>query len=307
MAYIRGFGRYLPERVVDNQEVAALTGADPSWILEMSGIATRRFAAEGETVASMAAAAARHALGDLAPLELDLILVSSGASDRRFPGPASEVQHLLGASKAVAWDIPLASAGSLFGMAQAEMCSGRYRKILVAASEKMSVPAFVDGYEKGTAMLFGDGAGACLIDADRGAARIVDFELGTNGEAASELRLDFDSSIRMNGRMVIMHASRKLPSVIQTLLSRNGNQQPAIYLMHQANSNLIEKVAKTLNVPVSDFYSNIARYGNTSSASMLIAASEWAEETGGFKPGQSAVFAAFGAGFQWGALLAEGV
>jgi 3-oxoacyl-[acyl-carrier-protein] synthase-3 len=306
MAFIRSFGRYLPDRIVDNHEVAVLTGADPSWIHEMSGIETRRFAAPDESVATMAAHAGRHALGDTPAADLDLILVSSGTSERRFPGPASEVQHLLGATKAVALDIPMASAGGLFALAQAELYSVRYPRILVIAAEKMSTAAFTQPFDKGTAMLFGDGAGACLLDARQGRAKIVDFELGTSGEQHSELRLDCNASIHMNGRMVIMHAARKVPVAIQTILSRHGNLTPDAYLMHQANANLINKIAQTLNVPPAAFFSNIARYGNTSSASLLIAASEWSDQTGGFKPGTSAVFAAFGAGFHWGALLALG-
>ena len=308
MAYLRGFGKYLPERVVDNVEMATLLGVEAQWIREMSGIEARRFARADESVAEMAAAAGAEALerSGVAATELGLILVASGSSERRFPGPASEVQHRLGAAQAVAMDVQMASAGALFALAQAEMWSRRTDKILVVAAEKMSDVVMTQPMEAGTAMLFGDGAGACVVDSKAGRARIVDFELGTDGSNAGELKLEFGAAMHMNGRMVIMNAVRKVPAGIRTVLARAG-LEPAevrVFLMHQANANLLAKIAQTLGVAVDKFYSNIARYGNTSSASMLIAAREWDE---GFASGDKVVFAAFGAGFQWGAMLVEGV
>ncbi len=305
MAFLRGFGRYLPERVVDNVEMGALLGAEPDWIREMSGIETRHFAREGESVASMAVAAGRDALNKsgVAATELGLILVASGSSERRFPGPASEVQFQLAAPQAIAMDVSMASVGALFAMAQAFEWVPRVGKVLVVAAEKMSGAVMIAPMEKGTAMLFGDGAGACVVDRDQGFARMVDFELGTDGSAAGELKLEFGSPVYMNGRMVILHAARKVPAAIATLLARRGVAagDVRVFLMHQANANLLAKIAQTVGVDVSKFYSNIARYGNTSSASMLIAASEW---DGGWDG--PIVFAAFGAGFQWGAMMVEG-
>ncbi len=305
MAFLRGFGKYLPERVVGNVEMGALLGAEPDWIREMSGIEMRRFAREDESVASMAVAAGVDALekSGAAAAELGLILVSSGTAERRFPGPASEVQFRLGAPQAIAMDVPMASAGALFAMAQAFEWAPRVGKVLVVAAEKMSVPVMAEPREKGTAMLFGDGAGACVVDRDQGFARMVDFELGTDGSAAGELKLEFGSPVHMNGRMVILHAARKVPAAIATLLARRGvaATDVRVFLMHQANANLLSKIAQTVGVDVSKFYNNIARYGNTSSASMLIAASEW---DGGWDG--PVVFAAFGAGFQWGAMMVEG-
>ncbi len=312
MAFLRGFGKYLPERVVGNAEIAALLGVEPEWIHEMSGIVERRFAGDGESVAMMGAAAGVAALArsGVGVGELGLILVSSGTAERRFPGPAAEIQHRLGAARAVAMDVPMASAGALFALAQAEQWAGRAGKILVVASERMSDVAMTPPMAKGTAMLFGDGAGACIIDRDGGRARIVDFELGTDGSNAAELRLDFGAPLHMNGRSVIMHALRKVPAAIETVLARAGLRAGDLrtILMHQANANLIAKIAQTLGVDTSKFYSNIARYGNTSSASMLIAACEWdCQFDNGFAPGDQVMFAAFGAGYQWGAMLVEGV
>ncbi len=307
MAFLRGFGKYLPERVVTNAEMAAHLEVEADWIREMSGIEERRFAGDGESVAAMGAAAGLDALtrSGVGVGELGLILVSSGTAERRFPGPAAEIQHRLGAAQAIAMDVPMASAGALFALAQAERWAGRAGKVLVVASERMSDVAMTAPMEKGTAMLFGDGAGACVVDRDGGRARIVDFELGTDGSNASELRLEFGAPLHMNGRSVIMHASRKVPAAINAVLSRAGLAAADLrtILMHQANANLIAKIAQTLGVEAGKFYSNIARYGNTSSASMLIAARDWDE---GFAPGDKVMFAAFGAGYQWGAMLVEG-
>jgi 3-oxoacyl-[acyl-carrier-protein] synthase-3 len=156
--------------------------------------------------------------------------------------------------------------------------------------------------------LFGDGAGACLITPDAGSAHVVDWVLSSDGAFAEDLRLDFDAPLAMNGRSVILQASRKVPRAIADVLARNSLAagDVEVFLMHQANQNLLTRVSQAAGVPQSRFFSNIARYGNTSSASMLIAADEWTQEHG-FGLGKKAVFTAFGAGFHWGALLAEGV
>jgi len=162
--------------------------------------------------------------------------------------------------------------------------------------------------DRNTAILFGDGAGACLLDAERGAARIVDHAMYSDGNFADSLALQPDGTLSMNGRSVILQASRKLPRVISEILERNrlSAADVPVFLMHQANQNLMDGVARALRVPADRFFSNIGKYGNTSSASLFIAAAEW-QAGGGFQQGAPAVFAAFGAGFHWGALLAVGV
>lgn len=263
MAFLRGFGKYLPERVVGNKEMAGLLEVEPAWIQEMSGIETRRFAADGETVASMAVQAGLAALetSGVSASELGLILVASGTSERRFPGPASEVQFRLGAAQAVAIDVPMASAGALFAMVQAALWAPRAGKVLVIAAEKMSTAVLTPPMEKGTAMLFGDGAGACVVDRDQGFARIVDWELASDGSTAADLRLEFGAPVHMNGRVVIMHAARKVPAAIAALLARNAvaAADVRVFLMHQANANLLAKIAQTVGVGVERFFSNIAR------------------------------------------------
>jgi 3-oxoacyl-[acyl-carrier-protein] synthase III len=308
VAGIQAFGAYLPARTVGNAELAARLKCEAGWIREVSGIEERRYAAPDETVASMGVAAARQCLdrAETDASDVGLIIVSSGSSERRFPGPAASVAQQLGAGQTPAIDLPLASAGGLFGMALAATLAPQYGDVLVIASEKMSTVLEREPVDPGVAILFGDGAGACLISPENGLARILDHALHSDGSFADDLRLDFDAPLAMNGRSVIMQASRKIPAVINQLLARNNKPASAVdvFLMHQANQNLINGVARSLQVEPSKFYSNIARYGNTSSASMLIAASEWWESDEP-RRGQLLCFAAFGAGFHWGALLAE--
>ena len=308
MAAIRGLGAYLPSRVVSNADLAAQLNCEAGWILDVSGIEERRYAAPEETVASMGVAAARQSL-EIAGVnagDLGMILVSSGSSERRFPGPASAIAHTLGLDHVPAIDLPIASAGSLFGMAVAASLCAVHGNILVVASEKMSAIISRQPMERGVAPLFGDGAGACLIGPQDGPVKIVDSVLHTDGAFAEDLRLEFDAPLEMNGRSVILQASRKIPAAIGELLGRNGKSADSVkvFLMHQANQNLMDRVARALEVDAARFYSNIRRYGNTSSASMLIAAAEWWRDPGP-KQGDLICFATFGAGFHWGALLAE--
>jgi 3-oxoacyl-[acyl-carrier-protein] synthase-3 len=205
-------------------------------------------------------------------------------------------------------DLPMASAGSLFGLSLASRLASFYGNVLVVGAEKMSTILLREPLERGVAALFGDGAGACIVSADHGIARIVDSVLHSDGAFADDLKLQYGATLEMNGRSVILQASRKIPAAIGELLERN-RVSPAdveVFLMHQANQNLIDRVAKALGVGQDKFYSNIRRYGNTSSASMLIAAAEWWAR-GDIAGGRPVCFAAFGAGYHWGALLAETV
>jgi len=308
VAAIRGVGAFLPSRVVTNEELAGRLGCESTWIREVSGIEERRYASPSESVAGMAVAAAGQCLQHAAVKadDVGLIIVASGSAERRFPGPAASVAQQLGAGHTPAIDLPIASAGSLFGMALAASLSDSYGNILVVASEKMSTVVAREPAQPGVAVLFGDGAGACLISPGEGAVRIAGQALHSDGAFAEDLRLDWDAPLAMTGRSVIMQASRKIPSAISEVLEKNGKQadQIEVFLMHQANQNLIDRVARALQLEPARFYSNIRRYGNTSSASMLIAAAEWWQSSGP-QSGQLICFAAFGAGFHWGALLAE--
>ena len=305
MSYLRSFGTYVPDRVVPNTEVAAALGVEPEWIVQASGIEQRRWAATEQSVADLGTLAARNCLerGGIVPGEIGLILVSSGTAERRFPGPASAIGLALGIPGVPAIDLPLASAGSLFGLSLASQLAPTYGNVLVVASEILSRVIRLEPEFKDTAILFGDGAGACVVSRDSGIAGIADSILASDGAQADALQLPFGQSIVMDGRSIIMQVSRKLPRVIGEVLERNhvAAADVEVFLLHQANRNLFSRVAKTLNFPEERIYCNLDRFGNTSSASMLIAAAEWYGQ--GRTISKPVVFGAFGAGLNWGAVL----
>lgn len=310
MAFIKEFGCWLPIRAVTSEEAGSWVGADSTWVKNVSGIEERRFATDEDMVADLAARAGNDCLERAGMLgkDLGMVMVASSSGERTFPGPACVAAQKMGAAGVPALDLTMASAGSLFGISLAARLAAQLGPILVIGAEKMSRIVAREPQERGVAVLFGDGAGACLITADSGKAEIVDSVLNTDGNFSEDLTLECDRPIKMNGRSVILQASRKIPAAIRSLLERYSIDPPDVlaFLMHQANQNLIDRVADALGVPSAKFFSNIRKYGNTSSASMLIAAAEWSREIG-FKPGEPVVFAAFGAGFNWGALLARGV
>lgn len=310
MAFIKEFGSWLPERVVSSQEAGSWVGAESQWVVNVSGIEERRFAPEEDTVADLAARAGADCLerAQMAPGKLGMVMVASGSAERTFPGPACVAAKKMGAEGVPALDLPMASAGSLFGLSLASRLAEQLGPVLVIGAEKMSRIVQREPRERGVAVLFGDGAGACLISPTEGKAEIVDSVLGTDGTYSEDLILENGATIKMNGRSVILQASRKIPAAIRAMLEKYtiAPSEVLAYLMHQANQNLIDRVADTLGVPSATFFSNIRKYGNTSSASMLIAACEWSREKG-FESGAPVVFAAFGAGFNWGALLVRGV
>jgi 3-oxoacyl-[acyl-carrier-protein] synthase III len=308
MPWLRALGFYLPVEIVTSRDLAARVGADPAWLFEATGIEERRFAAPGESVAGLGVLAARDCLGSsaIAPSEIGLLLVASGSAEKRFPGPAAAIGAALGIAGVPAIDLPMASAGALFAIALAAQLAPVYRNVLVIGAEIMSRVLRIDATGRDTAILFGDGAGACVVSSETGFAEIRDSLLASDGGFGDALTLSWDTPIHMDGRTVILHASRKLPRIISELLERNGRQpgEIAAYLLHQANRNLITRVAQSLNVPEERFFSNLNRYGNTSSASLLIAAAEW-WRCSGERLEAPVVLAAFGAGFHWGAVLAE--
>ncbi len=302
-SFIHAFGAYLPQRIVTNAELASKLGCTPEWIENASGIRERRWATE-ESVADLGLPAGRDCLqkAGIEPGELDLILVSSGSAERRFPGPASTIAAGLGLNSTPAIDLPIASAGSIFGLSLASQLTGSYPNILVIAAEKMSAVIEASALDQNTAILFGDGAGAALVSSRRGRFEVLDSVLHTDGAFRDDLALDWGSPLQMKGLTVILQAARKLPAVIEEVLSRQNIAAKDVvqFVMHQANQNLITRVAKGLGVDPARMFSNVAKYGNTSSASMLIAASEWEPVPGPI------VFAGFGAGFNWGAMVARG-
>jgi 3-oxoacyl-[acyl-carrier-protein] synthase-3 len=307
-AFLHAFGAHLPDRVVTNAEIAARLGRTAEWIENASGIRERRWAASESSVADLAVAAAQDCLqrAGIEPSTLGLVMVASGSAPPGFPGPAAAVVARLGLEGTPAFDLPMASAGALFGLALASQLTERFGDVLVIGAEKMSAILDAGPLDPNTAILFGDGAGAALVSSRPGRWRILDAVLHSDGQFRDDLAFDWTSPLRMNGLSVIMQASRKLPSAIEEVLARQGfaAQGVTTFLLHQANQNLLVRVAKALKVPPERVFSNVARYGNTSSASMLIAAAEWSQENPAPGP---VIFSAFGAGFHWGALLAQSV
>ena len=306
MAFLRGFGAWLPPRRVSNEELAPLLDVTPEWIVEVSGIEERRYAAETDSVSGIGLLAAQDCLekAGVTAAELGMILVASGSSERFCPGPASQIAAGLGLASTPALDIPVSSAGSLIGLSLAAQLASTAGRVLVVGTEIMSRRISRTPEGKNTAILFGDGAGAALVDAKSGFARIADACMYTDG-ASAEILLVQDGEFRMDGSAVILHASRKMPRAINELLLRNriAALDVEAFLLHQANLNLIHRVAGALKTPRARFFTNIGRYGNTSSASLLIAADEWRDGHSGELAGPL-VFSAFGSGLNWGALLA---
>lgn len=305
-AYFHGFGSYVPDRVITNAELAPRLNCEAAWIEDVSGIRERRWAEESTSVVDLGFAAAQDCLtrSSVEASSIKLLILASGSAPPGFPGPAAELAVRLGLGTTPVLDLPIASAGSLFGMALAARLAESMGDVLVVAAEKMSAVIQAFPLDPNTAILFGDGAGAALISPRPGLLRVLNSAIHTDGQFRQDLAFDWSSAFKMNGLGVILQASRKLPSAIREVLDHAGvaAADVATFLVHQANQNLLNRVAKSLAVPPERVFSNIARYGNTSSASLLIAAAEWASLD---VPPGPVVFAAFGAGYHWGALIAS--
>jgi 3-oxoacyl-[acyl-carrier-protein] synthase-3 len=307
MAYLRAFGKYLPERIVTNDELAVALEVDPAWIVSSCGIEERRYASDDQTLVDLGVEAARDCLKNAAAVgSIGLVMVSSGSPDVFCPGPASAIAARLGLGDTPAIDLPIASAGSIAALVMAESLTARFGNVLVVATEVMSRRVSRTPEGKNNAILFGDGAGACLVSHELegdSIARIEATALRTDGERAGAIAVH-DGRFSMDGMAVIRQASQKLPAVILEVLGKAGvaAEELGAVLIHQANLNLLDRVAKTLKLLPDRLFTNIQRYGNTSSASMLIAAAEWRERTP--SPAAPIVLAAFGAGLTCGALLA---
>ncbi|MGH9592068.1 MAG: ketoacyl-ACP synthase III, partial [Bryobacteraceae bacterium] len=278
-AYLHAFGAHLPERVVTNHELAQRVGRTPEWIENVCGIRERRWATAESGIPDLGVAAAEECLrkARVAVSAIGMLLVASGSGARGFPGPAAEIAARLELGSAPALDLPIASAGSVFGMALAMHLAGIYGNVLVVAAEKMSTLIDTEPLDPNTAILFGDGAGAALVSSRPGPWRMLDAALHTDGNYRADLV--FDGTLRMNGLSVILQAGRKIPAAIEEVLVRQNLSagQVVTFLLHQANLNLLTRVAKSLGVAPQKVFTNVQRYGNTSSASLLIAASEWAD------------------------------
>lgn len=321
-SHILGTGSYAPSRILTNHDLERIVHTSDTWITERTGIKERRIAADGEVTSDMAVAAARKALEMAAtdPIDLDMIIVGTISPDMPMPSCAVLVQAKLGATRAFAFDLSAACAGSLYGMAIADQFirSGQARRVLVIGAELLS--RLVDWEDRSTCVLFGDAAGAVIMgptpDPTRG---LISTHLHSDGAAAGILAIPGGGSkhpqseevlakrlnkISMNGREVYKYAVRVMPDAILEALAANGLKPSAIdhVVSHQANVRIVESVVDRVGIPREKCWLNIDRYGNTSSASLPISLDE-ANRAGRLRPGDLIAMMAIGAGMAWGSAL----
>lgn len=319
---ICGTGACVPERVMDNDEIAQLVETSDQWIRERTGVERRHIAGK-ETTVSMAAEAGRQAMEEagVQPEEIDLILVASASPDQVFPCTACRVQELLGAVNAFGFDLNAACSGFLFAYntAQGYISTGMAKTALVIGAECFS--RLVDWKDRNTCILFGDGAGAVLLRAQPGRFYLPavysdgaggDALTCTGGPAVMENVKNAGTSekktpyIEMNGKEVFQFAVRKVPQVIEEVLEKNHltKDDTDWFILHQANSRIVDAVARRLKTDIKKFPMNLQEYGNTSSASIPMLLNEL-NRNGILNNGQRIVLAGFGAGLSWGASILE--
>jgi 3-oxoacyl-[acyl-carrier-protein] synthase III len=314
-------GRYLPERVLTNAELERLVDTTDEWIMERTGIRERRIADPDMTTAEMGARASRIAMerAQIQPGEIDLIVVSTATPDRLLPSTACDLQALLGATNAAAFDLAAACSGFLYALSMAEgyLAAGRGEIALVVCSEKMS--SIVDWGDRATCVLFGDGAGAVIVKRASNGRGVLSSFIRSDGTLAELLwrpgggaKVPFDIAVldekshlvKMAGREVFKAAVRSMAEAADQALLRAGMTGDDISLLvpHQANIRIIEATARYAGVPMEKVYVNVHRYGNMSSATVPVALDE-ALEAGRIRPGDNVLIAAFGAGFTWGSTV----
>lgn len=323
-AHIAGWGRFLPDRIVTNDEISKHVDTDHEWIFSRTGIAERRMA-ESETTATMAFEAAARALAraDMTPSQVELIIVATATPEHMFPATASLVQDYLGASRAGAFDLSAACSGFVYGlsMASGAIQSGAVRNAIVIGSERFS--RVLDWSDRGTCILFGDGAGAVVLKRSHVPGGVLATTLRSDGSGADMLSLpniqrnpvplltpEFSvnghgprhNTISMNGRQVFRFATSVVPEIIEETVEKAGLTLKDVNMIipHQANVRIIEAVAKKLGVPDTLFYTNLEKVGNTSAASIPIALSE-AVKANRLRPDDVVVFVGFGGGLSWAA------
>jgi len=311
-----GTGGYLPEQVRTNEQISQTVDTSDSWIFERTGIKSRRIAGAEETASSMAEIAARQAIDAAAcdPDEIDLIIVATGTPDRVYPSTGCLLQRRLGIKNCVAFDVQAACSGSIFALSIADQYikSGAAKKVLVVGSEICS--RLVDWTDRGTCILFGDGAGAVLLSASDEAG-ILSTHIHSDGEyedllycpnpqAATEANADEVGYINMRGNEVFKVAVNTLGRIVDETLAANNMQQSDVdwLVPHQANTRIIAATAKKLKMSMDHVILTLENQGNTSSASVLLALNEGVRD-GRIQRGQVVLLEAFGAGFTWGSAL----
>lgn len=316
-AQVRGVGHYLPARVVENDEFEATLDTTDDWIRSRSGIERRHFAAEGETTSQMAAHAARNALSDagMDVNDIDAIVLATSTADLTFPSAASMVQAELGMERGFAFDVQAVCAGFVYALANANalIVSGQAERVLVIGAETFS--RIMDWTDRSTCVLFGDGAGALILEKtvgtgssdDRG---ILATDLNSDGRLRDMLYVDGGIStgttgyLRMQGNQVFRHAVEKLTSTANTAMERAGVGPDDIdwIVPHQANIRIIQGTAKKMGLTMDKVIVTVQDHGNTSAASIPLALSV-AKQSGKFSDGQMIVTEAIGGGLAWGAVV----
>jgi 3-oxoacyl-[acyl-carrier-protein] synthase-3 len=317
---IRSVGAHLPKRVVTNDDLAKIVDTSDAWIRERSGISQRHIADEKELTSDLGALAAKQALvrAGIDPIDLDLSDCATSTPDRTFPATAVRIQQMLGVTKGAAFDIQAVCSGFVYALATADnfLKAGQSKRALVIGAETFS--RILDWSDRSTCVLFGDGAGAVVIEAQpqRGAREdrgIISTLIRSDGRFEDLLYVDGGPGstktvghLRMNGREVFRHAVQKISGVIEETLVETGYTPDEIdlFIPHQANKRILDGIAKKLNVAPEKIVMTLDRHGNTSAASIPLALND-AFEAHRVKEGSLILMEAMGGGFTWGAVLAR--
>ncbi len=321
VARISATARFLPDRVMTNADLEKMVDTSDAWIRERTGIVERRIAPDDMSTTHMGACAASRALAkaELDAADVDLLIVTTATPDRWLPSTACEIQARIGASRGCpAFDLHAACTGFLYAVSMAEgyVAAGRGEVVLVVSAEKMS--SIIDWQDRATCILFGDGAGAAVVQPSLNGEGILSSFHRSDGDMADLLQrpaggavrpLDEESlhardhMIRMSGREVFKSAVRSMAHAGTSVLREAGVDSSDVDLMvpHQANMRIIESTARYSGIPMEKVFVNLQRYGNISSASIPVGLDEAAEE-GRIEPGSLVLTAAFGAGLTWGAM-----
>ncbi|MEZ5938967.1 MAG: beta-ketoacyl-ACP synthase III [Hyphomonadaceae bacterium] len=317
VSVVRGVGGYLPEKVLTNADLSRMVDTTDEWIRERTGIRQRHIAADGETTSDMAAAAARRALdaAGLTPNDIDLIVLATATPDYTFPSSATVVQNKLGIQQGAAFDVHAVCSGFVYAMATADglLARGQFERALVIGSETFS--RILDWSDRGTCVLFGDGAGALVLErqpAEQADGKgVMSVRIRSDGRYRDLLYVDGGPSttktvghLRMVGNQVFRHAVGKISEAITSAVEAAGVKVADIdwFVPHQANQRILNAVAERLGLDEAKVVSTVATHGNTSAASVPLALAE-AVEDGRIKPGDLVLMEAMGGGLTWGAAL----
>lgn len=315
---IIGIGSYVPDTVVTNQDLMKFLDTDDAWIRERTGICDRRVSKDMGTC-GLAIEAAKRAIDDagIDPKEIDLIVLATSSGDRAFPAAAMDVQAAIGAVNAVGFDITAACSGFIFGLhiAHSFFAAGIYKTALIIGAETLS--KVVDWTDRGTCILFGDGAGAAVVRAsETGIIRTLMGSDGTKGWTLECQARNLGNCVngikpelgfmKMDGKEVFKFAVRKVPEIVAQILedAQMDPEEIKYFVLHQANFRILEAASRRLKVPMDRIPVNIDRYGNTSAASVPILLDELKRD-GKLERGDKLVLAGFGSGMTWGATLLE--